>query len=94
MRPGRENRGDATGRPTLEIHFRRPLLAFFKAGVRLGARAGVDSARAIRPAGGTLAPLRAIRQSCGTTREEPPMTDAVIVSTARTPIGKAYRGAL
>src|SRR5215207_7664905 len=39
MRPGRENRGDATGRPTLKIHFRRPLLAFFKAGVRLGARA-------------------------------------------------------
>lgn len=24
----------------------------------------------------------------------PPMTEAVIVSTARTPIGKAYRGAL
>ena len=30
MRPGRENRGDATGRPTLKIHFRRPLLAFFQ----------------------------------------------------------------
>src|SRR5215213_7709465 len=80
--------------------FRRPLLAFFKAGVRLGRAPGVDSARAVfaavssrTPPGGTLAPPRAIRQSCGKTREEPPMTDAVIVSTARTPIGKAYRGA-
>src|SRR4051794_9098559 len=30
MRPGRENRGDATGRPT-QVFLRRPLLAFFKA---------------------------------------------------------------
>ena len=101
MRPGRENRGDATGRPTLKIHFRRPLLAFIQgpgsaSGVRPGwiprARYSRQSPHGRRP-GGTLAPPRAIRQSCGTTREEPPMTDAVIVSTARTPIGKAYRGA-
>src|SRR5215203_2872418 len=48
MRPGRENRGDATGRPNLKF-LRRPLLAFFKAGVRLGRSPGVDSARPNSP---------------------------------------------
>ena len=33
-------------------------------------------------------------QSSATRNRRSPMTDAVIVSTARTPIGKAYRGAL
>ena len=52
MRPGRENRGDATGRPTLKIHFRRPLLAFYsRPGSASGARARGDSARLVARSG-------------------------------------------
>ena len=37
---------------------------------------------------------RALLESAANFQEIHRMTDAVIVSTARTPIGKAYRGAL
>src|SRR4051794_2899020 len=47
MRPGRENRGDATGRPTQRSVFGVPSSPFFKAGVRLGRSPGVDSARPV-----------------------------------------------
>ncbi len=45
MRPGRENRGDATGRPTQKLFQASPPRLLSEAGVRLGHASGVDSAR-------------------------------------------------
>jgi hypothetical protein len=74
MRPGRENRGDATGRPTLEIHFRRPLLAFYqgRAPPRARARGGFrapDIRRGLRS-----------RQGCARQGRKPVMTRSTMCS--------------